>query len=63
MNKQLIRQFLINALDDEEGINERAYSDLVDLAQDENNGVDDIYNAVKSADGRYYLPENHEIKP
>jgi hypothetical protein len=61
-----LRQTLISLLDDEDGINEAGYRELQSLAivtQEMAVGVGtgDIFNAVKSAAGRYYLPENHGL--
>ena len=50
------RQFAIDLLDDEHGINKQAFEFLADLLADTGNG--DIVEAVESAEGRYYLPEN-----
>jgi hypothetical protein len=59
MNTQL-RKTLIAVLDDENGISSIAYSELkslsLEIAPGENG---DIFEAVSSAEGRYYLPEDH----
>lgn len=61
MNKQL-RKTLIAILDDEHGISANAYEELQTLVGEIKGAVtSDIYLAVKSAEGRYYLPEDHGI--
>lgn len=60
MNENKLRLTLIALLDDEDGISSNGYDELmslaISLAPGENS---DIFNAVESADGRYYLPEDH----
>ncbi len=56
-NKQL-RALAIALLDDENGINTKAY-DLLQDALGENN--EDIFNAVTACEGRFFLPEDHGI--
>jgi hypothetical protein len=61
-----MREFLIALLNDEQGINELAYEKLLELASYSGDfGVDlnDIMGKIKSTEGRYYLPEDHELKP
>lgn len=62
-----IRKTFITLLDDEDGINEMGYNQLVNLMElldeDGARGFNDLYNAVRATNGRYYLPENHGIKP
>ena len=62
MNKQL-RKTLIAILDDEHGISSVAYEELQSLviAIDDGGLTGDIFDTVKSAEGRYYLPEDHGI--
>lgn len=59
MNKQALREFAITVLDDENGINESAYQKLSEALR--HNGCEDIDNMVKTAEGRYYLPEDHGL--
>lgn len=54
-----LRALAIALLDDECGINETAYQALDALLVE--NGHKDISNLVRSAQGRYYLPENHSL--
>ena len=49
------RQFAIDLLNDEHGINKQAFEFLADLLEDTGNG--DIVESVESSEGRYYLPE------
>ena len=64
MNKQL-RKTLIAILDDEHGISANAYEELQTLVIAIGTysvvAHGDIFDAVKSAEGRYYLPEDHGI--
>ena len=68
MNKQL-RKTLIAILDDEHGISANAYEELQTLPIEKSllanpaqpSPTADIFDAVKSAEGRYYLPEDHGI--
>jgi hypothetical protein len=59
MNKLELRQLAIDLLDDAQGINEAAWIDLRNslIAA----GCTDISNAVSSAEGRFFLPEDHGI--
>lgn len=60
-----MRDFIIAALDDDHGVNENAYNALVSLARyagDYGEDIDDIVAAVKSTDGRYYLPKGHGLQ-
>ena len=62
MDKTQFRKFLITLLDDENGINKDAYFELEGLLADSaEHGCDDIMNMVQSADGRFYLPEDHGL--
>jgi hypothetical protein len=59
MNKGL-RQTLIAILDDAHGISSEGYQHLQSFTNEFAPGENgDIFNAVQSADGRYYLPEDH----
>jgi hypothetical protein len=61
MNSQL-RQTIIALLDDEDGLNAVGYTQLKQLATNVAPGEnDDIFNAVTSTSGRYYLHEDHEF--
>lgn len=51
---QALRNFAIALLDDEHGINSEAWDSLRDMLDD--NEDNDILDAVKSTEGRYYLP-------
>lgn len=52
-----MRQLAIALLDDEYGINAEAWRMLSAALEDEG-GNDDILCAVRSADGRFYLPDD-----
>ena len=54
MEGQALRSFVIDLLDDEAGINKTAWQELAEALADEGN--DDIVRAVKTQDGRFYLP-------
>ena len=62
MNKQL-RKTLIAILDDEHGISSAAFEELQELVITINDDgmTGDIFDAVKSSEGRYYLPEDHGL--
>lgn len=51
---QALRNFAIALLDDEHGINSEAWDSLRDMLDD--NEDNDILDAVKCTEGRYYLP-------
>jgi len=55
MDNQKIRKLAIALLDDNEGINERAWNILQELLE-ESNQNQDLIGAVKSTDGRFYIP-------
>lgn len=62
MDKTKLRKFLITLLDDENGINKDAYFSMEQLlAAYAEHGCEDIMNMVESADGRFYLPEDHGL--
>ena len=52
-----MRQLAIALLNDEHGINNDAWVMLSAALEDEG-GNEDILTAVKSTEGRWYLPEN-----
>ncbi len=52
-----MRQLALLLLDDEYGISAEAWSELRVLLESDD-GNDDILTSVRSADGRYYLPED-----
>ena len=56
---KLLRQALITALDDDDGINSASYTLFRELLGKEGN---DIYASVEAALGRVYLPETHPWK-
>ncbi len=61
MNQKL-RQLAINVLDDGNGISNEAFVSLNELANEAApNSCNDIFNAVSSADGRFFLPEDHGL--
>ena len=55
MSGNALRNFAFALLDDEHGIKAEAYDILLDLLFDDDQN--DIIDAVKSQNGRYYLPE------
>jgi hypothetical protein len=60
-----MREFIIAVLDDPNGISQEAYDKLVELASyagDYGTNIDDILARVSGADGRYFLPEDHELQ-
>lgn len=60
-----MRNFIIAALDDENGINADAYHQLrafAEISGDCGVNIDDIIACIQSANGRYFLPEDHELK-
>lgn len=59
MEKTQIRDLAINLLDDEHGINADAYETLKNA--DKNLDCTDIFAAVDSANGRYFLNEEHGL--
>lgn len=66
---QQLRETLISILDDENGVSENTYQNLQAIAaiiesEQKNNlgATKDIFLAVDSADGRFFLPENHGLK-
>jgi len=63
-----LRKTLIDLLDDENGVNAKGYEELqslvIQLGQDAVGvGTGDIFSAVQSSNGRYYLPEDHGLVP
>jgi hypothetical protein len=56
MTKQLLRDTIINLLDDEEGINEAAYQGVNEICCEHN--WTDIADAVEGTKGRYFLGED-----
>ena len=63
MNKQqLLRQHVINILDDAQGISTNTYDNLRDIVFENAPGsCDDIFNAVAGSHGRYFLPDEHGL--
>jgi hypothetical protein len=60
-----MREYIIATLDDPHGISQEAYNALVALngfAGDYGEDFDDILAQVKSANGRYFLPEDHNLR-
>ena len=56
MNNEEFRQMIIDLLDDEHGINEKAFNRVSLLA--ENTGNDDIVSSTSATEGRWYLGED-----
>ena len=50
---QAFRNLALDLLDDEDGVNQTAWNTLSDMLDD--NGDNDITEAVRSVNGRYYL--------
>ena len=60
MNK--LRKLLIALLDDEHGISSQAYEELQSHAiEQQTEETGDIFAAVSSCEGRYFLPKDHGI--
>lgn len=65
---QQLRETLISILDDENGVSENTYQNLQAIAaiieSEQNNlgATKDIFLAVKSAERRFFLSENHGLK-
>ena len=53
---QALRNFAIDLLDDDHGINRTAWETLSDMLYDADEN--DIVDAVSAQDGRFYLPED-----
>ena len=51
-----MRELAIALLEDEQGINSHAW-DVLSMLLEADDGNDDIFNAVKATEGRWYLPE------
>lgn len=60
MNKNVVRKMIIAALDDEHGVNSKAYYKMKEICKE--NGWNDILDTVEETEGRWYLPENHGLK-
>ena len=57
-----LRKTLITLLDDENGINHVAYDNLKTMSMSIGKEFTaNIFNAVDSSEGRYYLPEDHGL--
>lgn len=56
MTKQSLRTFILDLLDDDDGINEKAYQTVVELCVE--NGWEDICRAVESQDERVFIGED-----
>jgi hypothetical protein len=56
MTKQLLRNTILNLLDEEHGINLAGYEGISEICCE--NGWDDITNKVEDANGRFYLGED-----
>ena len=52
-----MRKLALLLLDDEHGINEKAYEELAAALVD--SGNEDVLQAVDGADGRYYIGEDY----
>lgn len=60
IDKKEFRKLLISLLDDEDGVNQEAYQQLLEQAPDY--GAMDIISQVHSQDSRFFLYENHGIE-
>lgn len=49
-----LRNFALDLLDDEYGINKQAFNSLADMLYDDDQ--EDITNAVDATEGRFYIP-------
>lgn len=56
MTKQLLRDTIINLLDDENGINDKARDGIIQFCVD--NEWHDIINAIETQNGRCYIGED-----
>ncbi len=56
MTKQSLRNFIIDLLDDEDGINSKAHDSIVELCNE--NGWNDINQATVLEDNRAFLWED-----
>lgn len=56
MNKQELRQMVIDLLDDGDGVNAKGFAGLQRLCEE--NGWVDIMDCVKGCEGRAYLGED-----
>ena len=61
MNKTQLRELAIRLLDDENGINASAYEYLSGLLTESDNK--DILSLVDGCNDRFFLPEEHGLKP
>lgn len=56
MTKQLLRNTIINLLDDENGINDKAHDGVLEICEE--HGWDDITKATELQEGRAFLNED-----
>lgn len=61
-----VRNLALDLLDDEYGVNSRAWDSMIDWLDDE--GCDDIIDVVDACEGRFYLTEENatmlrEVQP
>jgi hypothetical protein len=56
MTKQLLRDTIINLLDDENGINDKAHDGVLEICEE--HGWSDINQATEFQDGRAFLNED-----
>jgi hypothetical protein len=59
-----MRKYIIETLDDPNGVSQEAYDALIALAEiagDYGENLDDIILQIGSADGRYFLHEGHDL--
>lgn len=55
MTKQLLRDTIINLLDDENGINDKAHNGVLEICEE--HGWSDINQATELQDGRAFIGE------
>lgn len=58
-NADLLLNFIIEVLDDQNGINERAYNALC-IFRGIDARIDKVLDAIDSTENRYFLPENDD---
>ena len=55
----MIRKLAVAVLDDAQGISEDAYTALLECLEEEDAKF--LASHVEAIDGRFYLPENHQL--
>lgn len=56
-----LRKLAILVLDDPNGISEGAFDELQNVLVESGAVYSDIFDAVKCSEGRFYLPEDHNL--